>query len=355
MARILIKNGRVWDGETFFFADVLTDDKVISKIDKNISDCADYIFDATGKTVSAGLVDIHVHMKGIASEEFGIEPNMSSFPFGVTAVNDAGSACGDRTLLDSFAVKNTVFVCVDIKNNHADLTVTEKQLQKYGDKAIGIKVYFDTTLTEVRDITPLKEICDYAKTNNLKVMVHCSNSPTSMAEIVNTLSAGDIITHIYHGGVNSCVENNFEAFKLANQKGVLMDAGFAGHVHTDFSNLEKAIECGFLPDTISTDITCFSAYKRGGRYGMTMCMNLAKTVGISDEDIFKAVTSNPAKVLGKENEWGYLKAGRTADISVFDFVDEGFDLSDNAGTRLNNNTGYRCILTVADGQIIYKH
>ena len=88
---------------------------------------------------------------------------------------------------------------------------------------------------------------------------------------------------------------------------------------------------------------------------MTMCMNLAKTVGISEEDIFKAVTSNPAKVLGKENEWGYLKAGRTADISVFDFADEGFDLTDNAGNRLNNNTGYRCILTVADGQIIYKH
>jgi type I restriction enzyme M protein len=54
------------------------------------------------------------------------------------------------------------------------------------------------------------------------------------------------------------------------------------------------------PDTISTDITCFSAYKRGGRYGMTMCMNMAKNVGISEGDIFKAVTSNPAKVLGKD-------------------------------------------------------
>lgn len=354
MAKILIKNGRVWDGEKFFFADILTDGKFIAKIGENITDNADYIYDAKGEIVSAGLVDIHVHMKGIASDDFGINPEMSSFPFGVTAVNDAGSAYGDRALLDSFAVKNTVFVSVDIRDNHADFTVTEKLLQKYGDKAIGIKVYFDTTITKVSDITPLKEICENAKSKNLKVMVHCSNSPTSMAEIVNTLSAGDILTHIYHGGENSCTENDFEAFKLAKQKGVVMDAGFAGYVHTDFSHLKSAIKVGFSPDTISTDITCFSAYKRGGRYGMTMCMNIAKTVGMSEENIFRVITSTPAKVLGKENEWGHLKEGRCADIAVFDYTNEGFDLTDNAENQLKSDMGYRCILTIADGQVVYR-
>ena len=352
--RILVKNGRIWDGEKFFFADVLTEGTEIAKIEKSIADYADFVFDATGKTVSAGLVDIHVHMKGIGTEEFGIEPHMSSFPFGVTAVNDAGSAYGDRVLLDSFAVKNTVFVGVDIKNNHTDFTLTEKLLQKYADKAIGIKVYFDTTLTEVRDIAPLKEICDYAKSRNLKVMVHCSNSPTSMAEIVDTLSAGDILTHIYHGGENCCKDNDFEAFKLANHKGVVLDTGFAGYVHTDFSVLRKAVSAGFLPDTISTDITKLSAYRRGGRYGMTMCMSIARRVGMSEEDIFKAVTSSPAKALGKGGEWGYLKVGRPADIAVFDFTDEGFDLTDKAGNNLQGQSGYRCALTVIDGQIIYK-
>lgn len=354
MARILIKNGRVWDGEKFFFADILTNDNLIEKIEPDITDNADYIFDAEGKIASAGLVDIHVHMKGISSDKFGIQAEMSSLPFGVTAVNDAGGGLGDRALLDSFAVKNTVFVGADIKENHALFSNTEKCLEKYGDKAIGVKVYFDKTICEVTDITPLKEICKYAKSKNSKVMVHCSNSPTSMTEIVNTLSAGDILTHIYHGGINSCVENNFEAFKLAKQKGIVMDAGFAGHVHTDFRNLEKAIKCGFLPDTISTDITRCSAFKRGGRYGMTMCMNLAKTVGMSEENIFRVITSTPAKVLGKENEWGHLKEGRCADIAVFDYTNEGFDLTDNAENQLKSDMGYRCILTIADGQVVYR-
>lgn len=354
MAKILIKNGRLWDGEQFFFADVLTDGNVIAKIEEGLTEPADYTYDASGKTVSAGLVDLHVHMKGFASEKYGIEPHMSSFPFGVTAVNDAGSEHGSQALLEALGVKNTVFVGSRIRENHADLSFSEALLAKYGERAIGIKVYFDTTLSAVRDLTPLKEICAYARSRALKVMVHCSHSPTPMAEIVATLSAGDILTHIYHGGENSCVEKDFEAFKLAKQKGVVLDAGFAGYVHTDFGNFKSATKAGFLPDTVSTDITCCSAYKRGGRYGMTLCMNLAKTVGIGEEELFRAVTSSPAKVLGKEKEWGALKVGRGADIAVLEPANEGFDLTDNVGNRIFNTEGYRCVLTVADGQIVYR-
>lgn len=354
MAGILIKNGKLWDGERFCFADLLTDGNAIAKIGQHLTDEADFVFDATGMIVSAGLVDTHVHMKGVASDEFGIEPHMSSFPFGVTAVNDAGSVFGDKALLDSFSVKNMVFVGTDIRDNHADFSNTETYLKKYGDKAIGIKVYFDTTLCEVRDITPLREVCDYAHERGLKVMVHCSHSPTTMAAIVDTLSAGDILTHIFHGGENACTDNDFEAFILAKQKGVVLDAGFAGFVHTDFAVLQRAVTAGFLPDTVSTDITCCSAYKRGGRYGMTMCMNLAKTAGMSEEQIFKAVTTTPASVLGKANDWGRLQVGRCADIAVFKDTNEGFDLTDRAGNRYHSDTGYRCVLTVCDGQVVFK-
>lgn len=353
--KILVINGRIWDGEIFFYGDILTNNNLIEKIEPEITDNADYVFDAEGKIVSAGLVDIHVHLKGISSDEFGIQAEMSSLPFGVTAVNDAGGGLGNRALLDSFAVKNTIFVGVGIINNRADFSNTEKYLEKYGDKTIGIKVFFDRTNPGVFDITPLKQICEYAKSKNLKVMVHCSNSPTSMREIIETLSTGDILTHAFHGGENSCLENDFEALRIAKDKGVIIDAGFAGHVHTDFKNFECSVKSGFLPDTISTDITCCSAYKRGGKYGMTMCMSIAKDVGMSEEDIFRAVTSIPAKVIGKENEWGSLKVGRIADIAVFDYTDEGFDLTDNAGNKLKSNIGYRCILTVCDGQIVYKY
>ena len=87
---------------------------------------------------------------------------------------------------------------------------------------------------------------------------------------------------------------------------------------------------------------------------MTMCMNIAKSVGINEKDIFRAVTSTPAKVLEKENEWGSIKVGRIADIAVFDYTNEGFDLTDNAGNKFKSDMGYRCVLTVSDGQVVFR-
>ena len=52
MAKILIKNGRIWDGERFFFSDVLTDGELVSEIRENISEPADFVFNAEGKIVS---------------------------------------------------------------------------------------------------------------------------------------------------------------------------------------------------------------------------------------------------------------------------------------------------------------
>ena len=88
---------------------------------------------------------------------------------------------------------------------------------------------------------------------------------------------------------------------------------------------------------------------------MTMCMNIARTLGMQEEDIFRAVTSNPAKVLGKESEWGSLAIGHAADIAVFEYTDEGFDLTDKAGNHICNKEGYRCVLTVSDGQVVYRN
>lgn len=355
MARILIKNGRVWDGERFFCADVLTNEDKIVKIETDIADTADYCYDASGKIVSAGLVDAHVHMRVHPSDRYGIQAEMSCFPFGVTAVADAGRTCGERAIIDSFMIKNVVFANVSIRQNQPDFEELEETLSRFGDKVVGIKVYFDVTVSEVSDLTPLVQICKFAKERALRVMVHCSNSPTPMSEILDVLHEGDILTHAFHGGHNHAAEDAFASLKAAQRRGVVIDTGFAGHIHTDFSVLGKAIEDGFVPDTVSTDITKFSAYTRGGRYGMTMCMSLTRHMGMQEEDLFRAVTSSPARALGKAGEWGCLKVGGKADLAVFDYTDEGFDITDKAGNHIQSERGYRCVLTVVDGQIIYKH
>jgi dihydroorotase-like cyclic amidohydrolase len=92
MAKILIKNGRIWDGEKFFYADVLTSDNKIEKIEPDICEKASFVYDASGKTVTAGLVDSHIHMRGISRDIYGAQAEMCCFPFGVTAAADAEAA-----------------------------------------------------------------------------------------------------------------------------------------------------------------------------------------------------------------------------------------------------------------------
>jgi dihydroorotase len=354
MARILIKNGHIWNGEKFLYGDIFTAGSVVEKIAESIHAEADFVMDACGKIVTAGLVDLHVHMRGTALPEFGIQAEMGCFPFGVTAANDAGSLLGNEAMLAQFALKNTVFIGCAIKNNHAMLSALEPLLERYGKRAVGIKVYLDTTQADVRDQTPLREVCAFAEEKKLKVMVHCSHSPISVRQITETLRNGDIITHAYHGGENSSAADGFLGLMEAYEKGVIVDTGFAGHVHTDFQVFTSAVQAGMLPDTISTDITRYSAYTRGGRYGMTMCMSIARTAGMQEKDILRAVTSRPAEVLGKEKEWGYLQEGRTADIAVLDYVKEEYDLTDSAGNRMADEKSYRCIFTVIDGQVVYR-
>ncbi len=63
--KLLIKGGRVINPATNFddIADVLIEDGKIVKIAKGIKTRADEIYEAAGKVVTPGLVDIHVHLR----------------------------------------------------------------------------------------------------------------------------------------------------------------------------------------------------------------------------------------------------------------------------------------------------
>lgn len=93
--RILILNGTIWDGNSFFISDILICDGVISKIEKDLNENADFCFDAENMIVSAGLTDFHTHIKGISPEHIGIDYEKISYPFGVTHLLDASAEIGD--------------------------------------------------------------------------------------------------------------------------------------------------------------------------------------------------------------------------------------------------------------------
>lgn len=354
MKSILIQNGRIFDGEKFFTGDVRIEDGRITQLGIGAAANADFVFDATGMTVCPGLVDIHAHMAGITDDAYATPAEASLFPFGVTAAVEASASKGNRSIPDQLMLDSRVFVTTEVKDDHAYFEKTNELLSAFGDRAVGVKVFFDTANPELRSAAPLKQAVAFAQEHGLKVMIHSTGTPVSMTEIVNILRPGDILSHFYHGGKNQCCENNFEAYHLANAKGVVIDVGMAGHIHTDFALLKNAISSGLLPDTLGSDITCFSAFTRGGNYGLTLCMSILKNMGVSEELLLPMVTINAAKAVGMADKWGKLRQGDMANLAVLDWGANPYDFRENPENTLSGTEGYRCRLTVCQGKVTYR-
>jgi dihydroorotase len=351
---ILIKNGILFDGYDFCGKkDVLISKGKIKNIADSIDETVHFVYDAKDKIVMPGMIDVHTHIFGISDDAIGTSADGGCFPFGVTTVGDGCSEFGFKYALDAIKTKVYAFVPVWVKNGAPDFKTAETLIQKFGDSVIGVKAYFDLKVSNETTIEMLKEICKFAKSKNLIVMVHCSNSVSSMLEIVKILSKGDILTHIYHGGNNTCLDDNYSAFALAREKGIVLDSGFAGHVHVDFDVFEKAMADGCFPNTISTDLTNLSTYYRGGVYGLTLCMGLCREYGMPEIDVLKAVTSNAAKALGK-TELGSIEVGGIADIAVINYEDSPFDFTHLVSNGAKGAKQYKCYLTLSDGQIVWR-
>ena len=353
----VIKNGRIFDGEKFIHGDILLSGGRIAGIGEYSEADAhdrDYFFDVGGALVTPGLVDVHTHLWAVSPDEFGTSAEGTCYPNGVTACVDGGAIKGDSSILDSMSINTAVFVSTEVKDDVVRFEKSLALLEAYGERAIGVKLYFDMTSGQVHGIEPLRQICAFARERGLKVMVHCSHSPVPMYDIVDTLSEGDILTHIYHSGESGCEENDYAALRLAREKGVVLDVGMAGHVHTDFRVLERAVANGELPDTVSTDITNLSAFTRGGRYGLCTCMSIMRNAGASEEEVLRMVTHNAARAVGKETEWGRIAVGRRADIAVLEWTEAPYAFLQNKANTLTGRMGYICSMTVSDGRVVWR-
>ena len=354
MAKILLRNGKIFDGESFLSGEVLIEDGKIAAIGQVADAEGALAIDLAGATACPGLVDIHVHTDEISGDPYGFPALLETVPFGVTAAVDA---CANLPAEASAAlpIETAALIPLILRDGKVDLAAMEKRLLAYGDRALGVKIYFDRAQGRVATLAEIREVSAFAKGRGLLTMVHCTDSPAPMKDIARALSEGDILTHAYHGAPHTVEEEHYAAYRLAKEKGIVIDAGMAGGVHTDLAVLKGAIERGFLPDVISSDITRFSAYQRGGIYGITMCMSICRALGMSEEAVLRAVTSRAAAAVKREGRWGRLTAGGRADLCVLSFGAAEIDIEDKAKNRLQIQEGYTCRLTVKDGRILYRN
>jgi dihydroorotase len=329
---------------------------------------------AKGRIVTPGLVDIHAHVF-VNAHDMGGHTDRFCRASGVTTLCDAGSTgssnfTGLRQVLDS-AVRTRVRAFVNLSAigitgtsrggelshfPYADPEGCARTISENPDLAIGVKLRYGPNLVWEYTTEPVKLARKTAAMCDVPLMIHITDSPIPLPDILAEMAPGDIITHCYHGRANGIMgqEKQFLLKEVveAQRHGIVFDCAH-GRNHFSFRMIEKALDQGFLPDTISTDLT-FTSATYGPVWDMLTTMSKLLHFGMSLDDLVARATAAPAKILGYEGTVGTLKPGANADIAVLELRDGYFELTDSDGSTVTAKRRLLAQLTLRDGRVWYE-
>ena len=162
------------------------------------------------------------------------------------------------------------------------------------------------------------------------------------------------MSHFLHGkewGILGSDHRIQDFVKEARAQGILFDVGHGRH-HMDFNVAKIAVEEGFLPDTISTDLTRGGMVKTVKDFPHTLSKFL--NLGMTLSDVIACATTNPARILGMADQIGALRKDAVADIAVFALEKGDFQFQDTEGNRLQGTIRLTPRYTVQQGQCVWQ-
>ncbi|MHC5268619.1 amidohydrolase/deacetylase family metallohydrolase [Enterococcus sp. LJL98] len=325
------------------------------------------VIDITGKFLSAGWIDDHVH----CYEEMDLYydyPDAIGVTQGVTTVIDAGTT-GAENIQRFYALaqksKTNVYALLNIskwgiveQDELADLTKIQEQLIQQAikdlpDFIVGIKARMSKTVVGDNGVTPLDLAKKIQKENdNLPLMVHIGSAPPTLEEVLARLEAGDVLTHCFNGKPNGILDQRAGWIKpiaiRAYKKGLIFDIGH-GTDSFNFHVAETALKSNIKAQTISTDIYIRNR-ENGPVYNLATTMEKLHVVGYTWEEIIEKVTSAPAKAFHLNGK-GQLAVGYDADMTVFEFIDGEKVLTDSNGQKRTTSVQIRPVKTIIGGKV----
>ncbi len=365
---LLIKGGHVIDAANDIDAkmDLAIAGRVVAAVEPDIPETqARRVVNASGMYVTPGLIDIHAHATGFSGAMF---PEEMCFPYGVTTMVDCGGS-GWRTF-DQFnndVIKKTsvrVFALLnivgqgmegDVEQNIEDMDAeaTAAKIRQRSDILVGVKVAH----YQGRGWESIDRGVEAARLSDSFCLVDQNAKPTRpFDEMLKRLRPGDGVTHCFGYG-KPMIGNDGKVkphYIEARARGVKFDVGH-GNNSFSFSMAVPAIEQGFPPDTISTDMHRMSLHT--SRATMTEVMSKFLAIGMPMAEVITRSTWEPAKWIN-HTELGTLTPGAPADIAVLEFQDRPAGLSDSGPT------GYRIMkaegrlitqLTIKDGAVQFDY
>ena len=377
---IVIKEGHVIDPKNDIDAvmDVAIADGKIVGIAKNIdASKATQVVNAKGLFVTPGLIDIHTHnFAGTHADQYlmdgtaALPPDGFTLRNGVTTVADAGSS-GWKTfplfkqnIIDKSITRVLVFLNIvgegmrggswEQNTEDMDSKLTANVAKANKKDVIGIKLaHF-----EGHDWIATDRAAEAGRLANIPVMIDFGGAtpPLSIEELFSKhLRKGDIFTHCFaqldtRESIVDTVSKKVKPFVIEAQKnGIVFDVGYGG-ISFRFSQAIPAIQSGFHPNSISTDLHTGSM--NSAMKDLPNVMSKFLNMGMDLSAVIKATTWNPAQEIQRP-ELGNLSVGTEADLAIFELRGGNFGFFDYVGDKIKGNKKLECELTIRAGKIVY--
>ena len=355
--------------------DVAFKDGVVAQVADRIDPAsAATAVDVSGKLVTPGLIDLHGHFYH-GGNGTSVHPDQICLASGTTTGIDAGSAGfqnfqamrdyvfpAHRTRLLAFLHIGGVGLVLNrlLGGGLHDMRVididqTADAIKNNPGFCFGVKVRMHfNAVAHWNAHTAMKAARAAADQSGSRLMVHVSGTPIPLPEVLEYLGPGDISTHAFNGNPESILDGRGKVrpeVRAAAQRGVVMDVAHAG-IHCDVEVVKAALEQGFFPDTISTDI--HSPPPDRTVYLMNDLVSKFHALGLSLKDAVAAATSRPAQVLGLQESLGSLAPGMAGDAAVFDMREGRFAWLDMAGHTVRGDKRLDTYITVRDGAVVWR-
>jgi dihydroorotase len=372
---LLLKGGHLIDGKNKLSAvrDVAIRDGKIAEVAADIAASrANKTVDVRGMYITPGLVDIHVHVfagggqRGSYAGDNSVYPDGHTLRSGVTTVADAGSTgwrdfpeFKDR-IIDRSKTRVLSFLNIvghgmrgtPVEDNLSDMDAkaTADMAKRHKPDVVGVK----TAHYSGPEWIPVERAVEAASMAGIVVMVDFGQFRAERPFqdlVLKKLRPGDIYTHTYLDRVPMLDDNKKVRSYLfeARKRGVIFDVGHGGGSFL-FRQAVPAMQQGFVPDSISTDLHITSM--NAGMKDMLNVMSKFLNMGMSLDEVILRSTWHPAREIKRE-ELGHLSVGAPADVAVLKLHKGNFGFTDVYGARMKGTQKLECELTLRDGRVVW--
>lgn len=349
---LLFKNATVWTNEkegVLKNTDVLIKNGKIAKIGQNLSDNGATVIDATGKHLTAGIIDEHSHIAAASINEGGqnssaevsiedvidetdidIYRNLAGGVTSIQILHGSANPIGGRSAIiklkwgessDNLVYNNSPkFIKFALGENVKQSNWSS--FSRFPQSRMGVEQLYIDYFNRAKEYDALKKSGKpYRKDLELEVLAEILNKERFISCHSYVQSEINMLMKVaeqFNFNINTFT-HILEGYKVADK---MVEHGVGGSTFSDWWAYKYEVNDAipYNAAIMHNAGVVVAINSDDGEMSRRLNQEAAKSVkygGISEEDAWKFVTLNPAKLLHLDDRVGSIKTGKDADVVLW--------------------------------------